>query len=43
MSVEPKAILRALADAAIAAADPNTRVPAVLPPAPERALSLIHI
>jgi glycerate 2-kinase len=40
MSVEPKAILRALADAAIAAADPNTRVPAVLPPAPERAIVL---
>lgn len=38
MSTDPKTILRSLVDAAIAAADPNTRVPAVLPSAPERAI-----
>lgn len=40
MSIEPRKVLRALADAAIAAADPNTRVPAVLPPAPSKAIVL---
>ncbi|MDA8637781.1 glycerate kinase [Rhodospirillales bacterium] len=40
MSIDPRSILRALADAAIAAADPNTRVPAVLPPAPKKAIVL---
>ncbi len=38
MTIEPKNILRVLADAAIAAADPNLRVPAVLPAPPERAI-----
>lgn len=40
MTADPRAILRTLVDAAIAAADPNTRVPAVLPAAPERAIVL---
>lgn len=40
MTADPRTILRALTDAAIAAADPNTRVPAVLPAAPERAIVL---
>lgn len=40
MSIEPKELLRALANAAIAAADPNTRVPAVLPSAPKKAIVL---
>lgn len=38
MTFEPKDLLRQLADAAIAAADPGKRVPAVLPPAPKRAI-----
>lgn len=40
MSIDPRKILRALAEAAIAAADPNTRVPAVLPLAPNKAIVL---
>lgn len=38
MSPNPKDLLRALADAAIAAADPKLRVPAVLPAPPKRAI-----
>tara|TARA_R110000787_G_scaffold63679_7_gene143595 strand:- start:19489 stop:20751 length:1263 start_codon:yes stop_codon:yes gene_type:complete len=38
MTDSAKAFLRSLADAAIEAADPNVRVPAVLPDAPERAI-----
>lgn len=40
MSLDPRKVLRALVDAAISAADPNTRVPAVLPPAPKKAIVL---
>ena len=35
---DPKSVLRKMAEAAIAAAAPGLRVPAVLPPAPERAI-----
>ena len=38
MTDSAKAFLRSLADAAIEAANPNVRVPAVLPDAPERAI-----
>ncbi len=38
MSINPEKLLRALAGAAINAADPNVRVPAVLPGAPKRAI-----
>ena len=38
MSIDPENLLRALAGAAINAADPNVRVPAVLPKAPKRAI-----
>lgn len=38
MTIEPKDLLREIAGAAIAAADPNKRVPAVLPEAPKRAI-----
>ena len=38
MTIDPENLLRALAGAAINAADPNVRVPAVLPTAPERAI-----
>lgn len=37
---DPKELLRQLADAAIRAADPAVRVPAILPPAPARAIVL---
>lgn len=40
MTFDPKDLLRQLADAAIRAADPKVRIPAVLPPAPRRALVL---
>lgn len=40
MNLEPKALLRQLVDAAIEAADPKVRVPAVLPEKPARALVL---
>ncbi len=37
---DPKALLRQLADAAIRAADPNVRVPPILPTAPKKAVVL---
>jgi glycerate 2-kinase len=38
VTIDPENLLRALAGAAINAADPNVRVPAVLPTAPKRAI-----
>jgi len=40
VSIDPEKLLRTLAGAAINAADPNVRVPAVLPNAPKRAIVL---